>query len=74
MSDMGDTGSMGGMSSSRGTHPAPTGVHRAASRLPRRLLHGAAAALALLVLLLVFAAYLQPAMAFQQAQQLWACF
>lgn len=68
MSDMSDTGSLGG------TRPAPTGVHRAASRLPRRLLLGAAAALALLVLLLVFAAYLQPAMAFQLAQQLWACF
>lgn len=26
------------------------------------------------VLLLVFAAYLRPAMAFQMAQQLWSCF
>ena len=41
-----------------------------AAAMRRALLWAAVGA----VLLLVFAAYLRPAMAFQMAQQLWSCF
>ncbi|WP_418315282.1 hypothetical protein [Piscinibacter sakaiensis] len=45
-----------------------------ASERPRRGWRWAGFAAALLVLLLVFAAWLQPEMTMQMAQQIWSCF
>jgi hypothetical protein len=60
------------MAGSAAQASAPSG--RAAMGARHRWLRVGGWLLALLVLLAVFAAYLQPAMAFQLAQQLWACF